>query len=194
MKKKLLWMIVAVLTLSLCLVSCAQNGDSGMVGGGGGGYMSPGVPTNGLDYATSEKADASKSKESTGETTEEKTDAGEITEERVDDQRNAGLITACAWDDNHSYMASNETSLSVIAAAYRFANYPNGETDFWDRQETAFWLSDGHLTSYDDGGPHILQYGNQKAAAFAFWSYRDEFPAFVVREKTNGYPIRCLKD
>lgn len=91
-------------------------------------------------------------------------------------------------------MASNETSLSVIAAAYRFANYPNGETDFWDRQETAFWLSDGHLTSYDDGGPHILQYGNQKAAAFAFWSYRDEFPAFVVREKTNGYPIRCLKD
>ena len=91
-------------------------------------------------------------------------------------------------------MASNETGLSVIAAAYRIANYPNGETDFWDRQETAFWLSDGHLTSYDDGGPHILQYGNQKAAAFAFWSYRDEFPAFVVREKTNGYPIRCLKD
>ena len=91
-------------------------------------------------------------------------------------------------------MASNETGLSVIAAAYRFANYPNGETAFWDRQETAFWLSDGHLTSYDYGGPHILQYGNQKAAAFAFWSYRDEFPAFVVREKTNGYPIRCLKD
>ena len=103
MKKKLLWMIVAILTLSFCLVSCAQNGDSGMVGGGGGGYMSPGVPTNGLDYATSEKADASKSKESTGETTGEKTDADEITEERVDDQRNAGLITACAWDDNKYY-------------------------------------------------------------------------------------------
>ena len=91
-------------------------------------------------------------------------------------------------------MASNETGLSVIAAAYRFANYPNGETAFWDRQETAFWLSDGHLTSYDDGGTHILQYGSQKAAAFEFRSNRDEFPGFVVREKTNGYPIRCLKD
>ena len=91
-------------------------------------------------------------------------------------------------------MASNETGLSVIAAAYRIANYPNGETDFWDRQETAFWLSDGHLTSYNDGGTHILQYGNQKAAAFGFWSYRDEFPTFMVEQKTNGYPIRCLKD
>ena len=95
------------------------------------------------------------------------------------------------WEEG---MASNETGLSVIAAAYRFANYPNGETAFWDRQETAFWLSDGHLTSYDDGGTHILQYGSQKAAAFEFRSNRDEFPGFVVREKTNGYPIRCLKD
>ena len=95
------------------------------------------------------------------------------------------------WEES---MASNETGLSVIAAAYRFANYPNGETAFWDRRETAFWLSDGHLTSYDDGGTHILQYGSQKAAAFEFRSNRDEFPGFVVREKTNGYPIRCLKD
>lgn len=94
------------------------------------------------------------------------------------------------WADG---MASNETGLSVIAAPHRFANYPNGETAFWHRSETSFWLSDGHITSSDDNRFH-LGYGSQKAAAFEFRSNRDEFPGFVAREKTDGYPIRCLKD
>ena len=95
------------------------------------------------------------------------------------------------WEDGES---TNETGLSVIATPFRFQNYPNGETAFWKRDEATFWLSDGHLTSYDDGGTHILQYGDHKAAAFEFWGDRDEFPHFEVEKKTDGYPIRCLKD
>ena len=95
-------------------------------------------------------------------------------------------------------MASNETGLSVIAAPYRFV-YPNGKTTFWNRNEAIFWLSDGHITSSDDNRFHlgsydVAQYDDRDAATFEFRSNRDEFPHFEVREKTNGYPIRCLKD
>ncbi len=90
-------------------------------------------------------------------------------------------------------IASNETGLSVIAAPYRFV-YSNGETDFWHRSETSFWLSDGYLTFHNDDRFRVTTRGNNYAAVFEFWGGRDEFPQFGVEEKTDAYPIRCLKD
>ncbi len=95
MRKKLLWMTVAVLITCFCLVSCVQNGGEELMIDGG--YMEPGFSHKGeTDSASPEKGEASE-----GKPTEDEPDVDGEDNKQQQDQ--AGLITACAWDDNRSY-------------------------------------------------------------------------------------------
>ena len=104
MKKRLLWMVVLALAMSLLCVSCASTKLNGA--GDGGHYYAPAGYSSETypDYASSEKGKVSSM--GTEDSLREETPDGkpdmdiDVTNNR---QQRSGLITASAWDDNNNY-------------------------------------------------------------------------------------------